>query len=128
MHLICFTNQMYTNVAIAITGIGIYASGAIFGVIGAVVVIHKRVGANSNRLYVLIAINLALPFLIPGIAWQAHIGGLLIGLLFSHILIFTVPKFTQYSRHMWIIATFILFFVLTLAISLTSLELSKLIG
>lgn len=58
------------------------ASGAIFGLMGAFVVIQRRFGANLTQLYVLLAINLAIGFL-PGanISWQAHLGGLLGGAL-----------------------------------------------
>jgi membrane associated rhomboid family serine protease len=56
------------------------ASGAIFGLMGAFVVIQRRLGGNMTQLYVLLAINLAIGF-IPGanIAWQAHLGGLIGG-------------------------------------------------
>lgn len=58
------------------------ASGAIFGLMGAFVVIQRRFGANLTQLYVLLAINLAIGFL-PGanISWQAHLGGLIGGVL-----------------------------------------------
>jgi membrane associated rhomboid family serine protease len=63
------------------------ASGAIFGLMGAFLVIQRRLGGNSTQLIVLVAINLVIGFL-PGtnIAWQAHVGGLiggaLVGLIF----------------------------------------------
>lgn len=64
------------------------ASGAIFGLMGAFVVIQRRLGGgNMTQLYILLAINLAIGFL-PGtnISWQAHLGGLvggaLVGLIF----------------------------------------------
>jgi membrane associated rhomboid family serine protease len=58
------------------------ASGAIFGLMGAFVVIQRRLGGNLTQLYVLLAINLAIGFL-PGanISWQAHLGGLVGGAL-----------------------------------------------
>lgn len=58
------------------------ASGAIFGLMGAFVVIQRRFGVNLTQLYVLLAINLAIGFL-PGanISWQAHLGGLIGGAL-----------------------------------------------
>ncbi|WP_354570576.1 rhomboid family intramembrane serine protease [Glaciihabitans sp. UYNi722] len=57
------------------------ASGAIFGLLGAYFVIQRHLGGNSVQLLIVIGINLALSFVIPGIAWQAHIGGLIVGAL-----------------------------------------------
>ena len=63
------------------------ASGAIFGLMGAFLVIQRRLGGNLTQLLVLVGINLVIGFL-PGlnIAWQAHVGGLIggaiIGLIF----------------------------------------------
>ncbi|MGV1034089.1 MAG: rhomboid family intramembrane serine protease [Microbacteriaceae bacterium] len=56
------------------------ASGAIFGVIGAFLVIHRSLGGNATQLYLLVGLNLVIGFLPgAGIAWQAHIGGLVGG-------------------------------------------------
>lgn len=55
------------------------ASGAIFGLLGAYFVIARRSGANTTQLVIVIALNLGIGFLVPNIAWQAHVGGLLIG-------------------------------------------------
>jgi membrane associated rhomboid family serine protease len=63
-------------------GTGVYgASGAVFGILGASAVIQRRLGIDVRYLYVLIVINFALAFFVPGIAWQAHVGGLLVGAL-----------------------------------------------
>jgi len=55
------------------------ASGGIFGLMGAYFVVLRSLGGNSNSIVGVIAINLAFTFLNPGVSWQAHIGGLLIG-------------------------------------------------
>ena len=55
------------------------ASGAVFAVLGAVAVVQRRLGVDVRTLVVLIAINLALGFVVTGIAWQAHVGGLIVG-------------------------------------------------
>jgi len=55
------------------------ASGGIFGLMGAYFVVLRSLGGNSNSIVGVIAINLAFTFLNPGISWQAHIGGLVIG-------------------------------------------------
>ncbi len=56
------------------------ASGAIFGMLAALFIILRRMGQNTTQIVVLIALNLALGFLFPGmVAWQAHVGGLIVG-------------------------------------------------
>lgn len=55
------------------------ASGAIFGLLFLYVVIALKQGQVPTTLLVMIAINLALPFFVGGIAWQAHIGGAVTG-------------------------------------------------
>lgn len=55
------------------------ASGAVFGLFGALFVLNRRMGRSSAALYAVLAINVVFGFVYPGIAWQAHLGGLLSG-------------------------------------------------
>ena len=55
------------------------ASGAIFGLFGAWFVVSRRRGLDSRGILGLIVINLVLGFVVPHIAWQDHIGGLITG-------------------------------------------------
>jgi membrane associated rhomboid family serine protease len=55
------------------------ASGAIFGLFGAWFVVARRLGVDARGVVFLIVINLALGFVVPYIAWQAHVGGLVTG-------------------------------------------------
>ena len=57
------------------------ASGAIFGLLGAFFVIQRRLGGNNLQLVIVLGLNLVIGFVVPGIAWQAHIGGLVVGAL-----------------------------------------------
>jgi membrane associated rhomboid family serine protease len=69
------------------------ASGAIFGVFGATLVVSKRLDLDVRWITALIVINLVFTVVVPAISslrisWQAHIGGLitgaLIGLAFAY--------------------------------------------
>ena len=55
------------------------ASGAIFGLLGAFFIIQRRLGGNNTQLLVLIGLNVAFGFIVPNVAWQAHLGGLVVG-------------------------------------------------
>jgi membrane associated rhomboid family serine protease len=71
-----------TFVGLIGAGTSVYgASGAVFGILGASAVIQRRLGIDVRYLYLLIGINFALAFFVPGIAWQAHVGGLVVGAL-----------------------------------------------
>jgi membrane associated rhomboid family serine protease len=65
------------------------ASGAIFGLIGAYFIITRHLGGRSTQILVLIAINLALGFFLPFVAWQAHVGGLVAGVAVALVYVST---------------------------------------
>jgi membrane associated rhomboid family serine protease len=59
---------------------GLYgASGAVFGLFGAVLVVLRRLGRSAGPILGVLAINAVLGFVLPGIAWQAHLGGAIVG-------------------------------------------------
>jgi membrane associated rhomboid family serine protease len=62
------------------------ASGAIFGLFGALFVIGRHLGANIAGIAIVLGINLVIGF-IPGfnVSWQAHVGGLVVGLVVAFI-------------------------------------------
>jgi membrane associated rhomboid family serine protease len=55
------------------------ASGAIFGTMGALLIVSRRLHADIRQALILIGLNLGLGFLVPGIDWRAHLGGLFVG-------------------------------------------------
>ncbi|SEK72660.1 rhomboid family intramembrane serine protease [Streptacidiphilus jiangxiensis] len=59
------------------------ASGAIFGLLGAVVVIHRHRGFELGPIMAVLVVNLVATFSLGFIAWQAHIGGLVVGALLA---------------------------------------------
>lgn len=82
------------------------ASGAIFGLMGAFLVIQRRLGGNSTQLLILVGINLVIGFL-PGlnIAWQAHVGGLIGGAVLGLIYVQT-RRLRHKSLQTWLTAVF----------------------
>lgn len=69
-------------------GFVVGASGAVFGLMGAYLVFLIVLKLNASQMYIIIGINLFLGFL-PGIAWEAHVGGLLVGAAVGYLLIST---------------------------------------
>lgn len=57
------------------------ASGGVFGLFGALFVLQRHLGQSITPIAVLIGVNVVFGFLFPGIAWQAHLGGLVTGAL-----------------------------------------------
>jgi membrane associated rhomboid family serine protease len=59
--------------------VSVGASGAIFGLITATIVIGREMRTDVSQLVVLLGINVVIGFLQPGIDWRAHFGGAVTG-------------------------------------------------
>jgi membrane associated rhomboid family serine protease len=60
------------------------ASGAIFGILGAMLILEWQVtGRLAGQAMTLIVINLGLSFVIPSVSWGGHVGGLIGGILIT---------------------------------------------
>lgn len=66
---------------------GVGASGAIFGLFGALLVVGKRVGINYRSVVSIVILNLIITFTVPNIDWHAHLGGLMGGAITTQILV-----------------------------------------
>lgn len=75
------------------------ASGAVFGLFAAMLVLNRHLGRSSAGIAGVIVVNAVLGFVIPGIAWQAHLGGALTGALCALVLARTAPQ--QRRRLQW---------------------------
>jgi membrane associated rhomboid family serine protease len=73
--------------------VAVGASGAVFGLMGAGVMILRNRGIDPRQsgLPLLIGLNLLITFILPGISIGAHIGGLIGGAL-AALLLFDVPQ------------------------------------
>jgi membrane associated rhomboid family serine protease len=63
------------------------ASGAIFGLFGALIVLNRHLNRSVAGIYGIVLINAAIGFIIPNIAWQAHLGGFITGLAGAGVLV-----------------------------------------
>ncbi|MET8505507.1 rhomboid family intramembrane serine protease [Streptomyces sp. NPDC004787] len=60
------------------------ASGIVFGLIGAWVVLARRHRYDMRPVLIFVALSLVFTFARPGVSWQAHIGGLVAGALLAY--------------------------------------------
>ncbi|MDR3360547.1 MAG: rhomboid family intramembrane serine protease [Bifidobacteriaceae bacterium] len=55
------------------------ASGAVFGLFAACFVLSRKLGGDIRGIASVIGLNLVFSFMVQGISWQGHVGGLLMG-------------------------------------------------
>lgn len=72
--------------------VSVGASGAIFGLMGALVVAGRRLKYDITQVLVLLGINAAIGFLAPGVDWRAHLGGLVTGAAVAAIMVFAPAR------------------------------------
>ena len=63
------------------------ASGALFGLFAAILVVYQRIGIDIRSMMIWMLINFLMPIITPNIAWQAHVGGFIIGGVFTWLLV-----------------------------------------
>jgi len=63
----------------SVNAVSVGASGAIFGLMGALVVAGRRMRYDIRQVLILLGINLVIGFIAPGVDWRAHLGGLVTG-------------------------------------------------
>lgn len=76
------------------------ASGAVFGLFGAITVVHRKSGASiwQSGLGVVLLINVAFTLLVPGVSIGGHlggfIGGAMVALLYINVVKAKLPEWT----------------------------------
>jgi len=94
------------------SGATLGASGAIFGLLGALLVMAYKVRGDVRNVLIWLGINVAYTFLGNGISWQGHLGGLIGGALAAAIIVYAPKQNRSRLQAAGIIGVFVLLVVL----------------
>ena len=72
--------------------VSVGASGAIFGLMAALVVAGRRLRYDITQVLVLLGINIVIGFISPGTDWRAHLGGMVVGGIVAGIMVAPVHR------------------------------------
>ena len=81
------TGSLASSYFASIYSASVGASGAVFGLFGAMVVVGKRIGADIRSIVVIIGLNFVFGFALGGVDWRAHLGGLVGGYITSQLVL-----------------------------------------
>jgi membrane associated rhomboid family serine protease len=94
--------------------VSVGASGAIFGLMGALVVAGRRLRYDVTQVLVLLGINMVIGFISPGVDWRAHLGGLVTGAAVAAIMVFPARRYRMAVQVTGIIAVLVVLAGLTM--------------
>jgi len=97
-----------------INTVSVGASGAIFGLMGALVVAGHRLKYDITQVLILLGINVVIGFISPNVDWRAHFGGLVIGALVAAIMVLPPKRIRIPAQITGIAALLVLLIVLTI--------------
>ena len=80
-----FTGSLTSAYFASLYSASVGASGAIFGLFGALAMVGKKIGADIRSIVVIIGINFAFGFAMGGVDWRAHLGGLIGGVIAAQL-------------------------------------------
>lgn len=67
--------------------VSVGASGAVFGLFGAFIAMRKMIHEGVRDIYLIIGLNFIFGFILGGVDWRAHLGGLVGGYLTTTVLL-----------------------------------------
>lgn len=70
------------------------ASGAVYGLMGALLATFRRLRLDLRPLIVVLALNVFITFTYPGLSWQGHLGGFVVGAIVGAAMVFP-PRATR---------------------------------
>jgi membrane associated rhomboid family serine protease len=79
------TGSLASSYFASVYSYSVGASGAIFGLFGALAIVGKRIGADIRSIVVIIGINFVIGFAMGGVDWRAHLGGLVGGVVAAQL-------------------------------------------
>lgn len=80
-----------------VNSISVGASGAIFGLMAALIVAGRSMRADVTQIVILLAINIVIGFIAPGVDWRAHLGGAVTGAVVAAVMAYAPRQ----SRVLW---------------------------
>ncbi|MGV0586124.1 rhomboid family intramembrane serine protease [Mycobacteroides chelonae] len=101
------------------------ASGAIYGLLGAALVLYLRERLNPQTIIIVLVLNIGLSISLPGISLAGHMGGLLFGVLSAGALLYYrevcrgagVPDLVQKPSTPWVLAAVVIALSVTLIVT-----------
>lgn len=94
------------------------ASGAVFALMGGLLVLVYRLKVNPSQVIGMIAINLVISVAIPGISLLGHVGGLVTGALLTAALIYLPARLPAQRRRLWQIGAVVVLVVVLVGLVL----------
>jgi rhomboid protease GluP len=67
--------------------VSVGASGAVFGLFGAFIALRNRINEGVRDIYVIVGLNFVFGFILGGVDWRAHLGGLVGGYLATAVIL-----------------------------------------
>jgi membrane associated rhomboid family serine protease len=94
--------------------VSVGASGAIFGLMGALVVAGRKLRYDITQVLILLAVNFAIGFLAPGVDWRAHVGGLVVGAAVAAIFVLPPARIRIPAQVIGILGVLVILVVITM--------------
>ena len=82
-----FTGSLASSYFASVYSYSVGASGAVFGLFGAMVIVGSKIGADIRSIVVIIGINFFIGFAMGGVDWRAHLGGLIGGVVAAQMVL-----------------------------------------
>jgi len=94
--------------------VSVGASGAIFGLMGALVVAGRKLRYDITQVLILLAVNFVIGFMAPGVDWRAHVGGLVVGAAVAAIFVLPPARIRIPAQVLGIAVVLVVLVVITM--------------